>query len=171
MHEDNQAIPEGDQQMSVDTRRLAAAQRTAARKTSGAQPPRRRWLRLASWLLIVPTLSLFSFSVVAGAAGFGSEPDYSSAAQQLPQDKPMVVITSGSLKEICSVGPRQLAVISSRWRTGRISISVGGRPLDVVTVSGASESDLRGALGGPGLSCRLVQVARIFFLPFDPHGS
>ena len=157
--------------MSVDTRRLAAAQRTAARKTSGAQPPRRRWLRLASWLLIVPTLSLFSFSVVAGASGFGSEPDYTSAAQQLPQNQPMVVITSGSLKEICSVGPKQLAVVSSRWRTGRISVSVGGKSLDVVTVSGASETDLRGVLGEPQLTCRLVQVARIFFLPFDPHGS
>src|SRR5438105_142345 len=60
--------------MSVENRRLAAAQRTAAKKTSGAQAPRRRWLRLASWLVIVPTLSLFSFSVVAVASGFGSKP-------------------------------------------------------------------------------------------------
>jgi hypothetical protein len=157
--------------MSVDNRRLAAAQRTAAKKTSGAVPPRRRWLRLASWLVIVPTLSLFSFSVVAGAAGFGATEDYASAAAQLPQSRPMVVITSGSLKEICSVGPRQLAVISSRWRTGRISVSVGGKSLDVVTVSGANETELRSVLGGPQLTCRLVQVARVFFLPFDPHGS
>jgi hypothetical protein len=157
--------------MSVENRRLAAAQRTAAKKTSGAVPPRRRWLRLASWLVIVPTLSLFSFSVVAGAAGFGAKDDYGSAAAQLPQNQPMVAITSGSLKEICSVGPRQLAVISSRWRTGRISINVGGRSLDVVTVSGANENDLRTVLGGPRLTCRLVQVARIFFLPFDAHGS
>src|SRR5436309_14837155 len=104
--------------MSVENRRLAAAQRTAAKKTSGAHAPRRRWLRLASWLLIVPTLSLFSFSVVAGAAGFGSKPDYAGAVQQLPQGLGVVAIELGSGTEVCSVNQSQLAAISSHWQTG-----------------------------------------------------
>jgi hypothetical protein len=61
--------------MSVETRRLAAAQRTAAAS------PRARAFRLASWILIVPTLSFFSFSVVAGARGFGAKADYAAGAK------------------------------------------------------------------------------------------
>jgi hypothetical protein len=66
--------------MSVGTRRLAAAQRTAA----GKPPSRAR--RLGAWIIIVPALALFSFSVVAGAAGFQPKPDVASAAAKvLPQ--------------------------------------------------------------------------------------
>lgn len=63
--------------MSVGTRRLAAAQRTAV----GTNPSRAR--RLGAWIIIVPALALFSFSVVAGAAGFQSKPDVASAAAKV----------------------------------------------------------------------------------------
>jgi hypothetical protein len=149
--------------MSVDTRRLAAAQRTAAHHN--------RKLRLASWLLIVPTLSLFSFSVVAGAAGFGASPDYQAAISKLAAGQPIVVLDAGSSKEVCTVNARQLAVVSSRWPTGRITVTVAGQKVDLVTVAGARETDLRTALGAPAMSCRLVRVASIFFLPFDAHTS
>ena len=63
--------------MSVGTRRLAAAQRTAVSKN----PSRAR--RLGAWIIIVPALALFSFSVVAGAAGFQPKPDVASAAAKV----------------------------------------------------------------------------------------
>jgi hypothetical protein len=157
--------------MSVETRRLAAAQRTAARKTSGAVAPRRRWLRLASWLVIVPTLALFSFSVVAGAAGFGAQPDYVSAVTKLAAGQPVIVLDAGSSKQVCTVNATQLKAISARWRTGRISVTIDGTPIDLVTVYGASETDMRATLGVPAMTCRLVRVATVFFLPFDAHTS
>jgi hypothetical protein len=64
--------------MSVDKRRLAAAQRTAARRTTGS---RRR--RLSAWIVILPALALFSFSVVAGAAGARGTPDVAAAAAKV----------------------------------------------------------------------------------------
>ncbi len=149
--------------MSVENRRHAAAQRTAAHN---------RKLRLASWLLIVPTLSLFSFSVVAGAAGFGTKPDYAGAIQQLPQGLGVVALELGSgAKEVCSVNDAELAAISSRWPTARIRIDVAGRSVDIVTVSGANDHDLRQVIGGKGATCKLVRVASVFFLPFDAHTS
>ena len=63
--------------MSVDKRRLAAAQRTAALKTTSTTK------RLCAWIIIVPALALFSFSVVAGAAGFGAKPDFAAAAAKV----------------------------------------------------------------------------------------
>jgi len=64
--------------MSVDKRRLAAAQRTAVSRRT---PSRAR--RLGAWIVIVPALSLFSFSVVAGAAGAQAKPDLESAAAKV----------------------------------------------------------------------------------------
>lgn len=167
--------------MSVDTRRFAAAQRTAANR------PRARFWRLASWLLIVPTLSLFSFSVVAGAGGFGSEPDYAAAVAAVaphdpqlqgayvvvaaqPDGNPLAQLLAGPARTVCWIGPSQLRRVSAVYRTGRITITAGGTSLDLVTVSGATETGLRTLLGS-NLSCRLVQVSRTFFLPFDAHGS
>jgi len=167
--------------MSVDTRRFAAAQRTAADR------PRARLWRLASWLLIVPTLSLFSFSVVAGATGFGSKPDYAAAVEAVaphdpalhgtyvvvearPDGNPLAQLLAGSGKTVCWIGPSQLKRVSAVYRTGDITIAVGTTRLDIVTVSGATETGLRTLLG-PNLSCRLVQVSRTFFLPFDANGS
>ena len=63
--------------MSVDKRRLAAAQRTAALRTPSTTK------RLCAWIIIVPALALFSFSVVAGAAGFGAKPDLAAAAARV----------------------------------------------------------------------------------------
>jgi hypothetical protein len=167
--------------MSVGTRRFAAAQRTAADR------PRARFWRLASWLLIVPTLSLFSFSVVAGASDFGSKPDYGSAVKAVAPHNPeprgtYVVVTAqpdGSAltrilsapgKVVCWIGPSQLKRVSAVYRTGRITVTIGRTSVDIVTVSGATEPGLRELLG-PNLSCKLVQVSRTFFLPFDAHGS
>ena len=70
--------------MSVDKRRLAAAQRTAAlRSTSITTPGRGRAKLLRAWIIIVPALSFFSFSLVAGAAGFGAKPDLAAAAAKV----------------------------------------------------------------------------------------
>jgi hypothetical protein len=70
--------------MSVESPRHAAAQRTAAASR------RVRAFRLASWLLIVPTLSFFSFSVVGGARGLESKPDYAGAVGRLAHVLPAV---------------------------------------------------------------------------------
>ena len=58
--------------MSVGTRRFALAQRTAVTTPS-------RLRRLGAWIIIVPAFSLFSFSVIAGAAGFRAKPDVAAA--------------------------------------------------------------------------------------------
>jgi hypothetical protein len=167
--------------MSVGTRRFAAAQRTAADR------PRARFWRLASWLLIVPTLSLFSFSVVAGASDFGRDPDYAAAVTAVAPHDPhaggtYVVVTaepegnaltralSAPGKVVCWIGPAQLKRVSAVYRTGQVTVTIGRTSVVIVTVSGATEPGLRELLG-PNLSCRLVQVSRTFFLPFDAHGS
>jgi hypothetical protein len=164
--------------MSVDDPRLAAAQRTAAR----------HWRRVrlcATWLFIVPLLAMFSFSVVAGAKTFG-KPDVGSAVQKLPDDQHVVEVPvsvdrgggggdnvadnfSRAAHYVCSVTGSQLARIKTQYRTGRYSLSINGRTLDLVTVYDASERDLRGYLGN--VSCVLVKVSHTFFLPFDAHGS
>lgn len=68
--------------MSVDKRRLAAAQRTAATTYTS----RRR--RLAAWIVIIPALAFFSFAVVANAAGIGSKPDVAAAAAKVVPKPP-----------------------------------------------------------------------------------
>lgn len=164
--------------MSVDDPRPAAAQRTAARNRRGAR-------LCATWLFIVPLLAMFSFSVVAGAKTFG-KPDVGGAVQQLPDDRHVVEVpVSGGSRGgddnavvdrfsraehyVCSVNASQLARIEVVYRTGRYSLTINGRSLDIVTVYDASERDLRAYLGN--VSCVLVKVSHTFFLPFDAQGS
>jgi len=164
--------------MSVRDPRLAAAQRTAVGSARGT---RRKITVLATWLFIVPMLAFFSFSVVAGARTF-QKPDYASAVKQLPADRPIVQVdvskgsdpdSNGLLPSfdrshfVCSVTSSELARIQQHYRTGRLRVG----PLDIVTVYGANDQDLRSYLGDNGVRCVLVRVASIFFLPFDPHGS
>jgi hypothetical protein len=159
--------------MSVSDPRPAAAQRTAASKARGT---RRRITVLATWMFIVPLLSLFSFSVVAGAR----------TNKQLPQGQPVVQVspapsdndgTSGLFDRVthehlvCSVTASELVRIQAHYRTGRFTVGSGSRQVDIVSVYGANERDLRGYLGDNGVRCVLVRVATVFFLPFDPHGS
>jgi hypothetical protein len=173
--------------MSVDDSRIAAAQRTVALARASVRARRRSWRRLASWLVIVPTLSLFSFSVVAGAQTVG-KPDYAGAAKQLPAGKPLIVVAgppaagdswfdrltkTSATKELCSVTRSQLARIASHYDVAHTTITVEGVAVDVVTVSGAGANDreLREYLGKPAPDCKLVRRASVFFLPFDAHGS
>lgn len=177
--------------MSVENRRFAAAQRTAAGRATGAGPGRRgRWLRLASWLLIVPALSLFSFSVVAGAQTLGT-PSLAEAAahdkqakqdKQDKQDTKQAVLVPhddglaarfSNAKELCWATPSQLRALAARYDVGRISLTVNGAKLDIATVSGkgANADDVRSYLGGSKVHCTLVRAGGVFFLPFDAHGS
>jgi hypothetical protein len=162
--------------MSVERPRLAAAQRTAAASR------RVRAFRLASWLLIVPTLGLFSFSVVANASGFGAKPDYAGAVHDVDAGKhgayllvhdsggnPIERIFANGAQHVCWISSSELARVSQKWATGRMTISYRKGTLTLVTVSGAKERDLRAELGNA--SCVLVQVSRTFYLPFDAHGS
>ena len=163
--------------MSVRDPRPAAARRTAV---GTARSTRRKVTVLATWLFIVPMLAFFSFSVVAGARTF-NKPDYEAAVKQLPKDQPIVQVDArhggdpndGLLSNftqqhlVCSVTGGELARIQAHYRTGRLTV---GR-LDIVTVYGANDHDLRSYLGDNGVRCVLVRVASVFFLPFDPHGS
>lgn len=167
--------------MSVGTRRLAAAQRTVA-----AGPPSRA-RRLGTWIVIVPALALFSFSVVAQAAGMGSKPDVAGAARQVVpkggRDDGVVVVVDkgdGGLsealgrshgKEVCWISRSELAQVSAAYRTTTTTVQVGGRSYSVVTVYGADEKALQGLLHVSPVQCRLVHVAHVFFLPFDPNLS
>ena len=130
-------------------------------------------------MFIVPLLSFFSFSVVAGARTF-NKPDYEGAVKQLPADKPVVEVPAapqdsgggllGTIQQqhfVCSVTGSQLARIQQRYRTSRFTVG----HTDIVSVYGANERDLRSYLGDDGVRCVLVRLATIFFLPFDPHGS
>ncbi len=184
--------------MSVDKRRLAAAQRTAARRTSASRPR-----RLAAWIVILPALGLFSFTVVAGAAGAKAKPDLASAAAKVvPQgrddghggssgeskeknkdDGTLVVVDSshgdGGLsqtigkggREICWISKSQLVRVSGVYRTTISTLKVGDTTYSLVTVYGASEKTLKQLLGTSAVQCRLVHVAHLFFLPFDPNLS
>jgi hypothetical protein len=137
--------------------------------------------------VIVPALSLFSFSVVAGAAGFGSKPDLGSAANGVvphgggdgavvvvdakPNDPGVVNQLRNGAKEVCWISRSQLTRVSAVYRTSTTTLSVAGRTYGLVTVIGANEPDLRRLLGAPGMKCRLVHAAHLFFLPFDPNLS
>jgi hypothetical protein len=180
--------------MSVGTRRLAAAQRTAVR----VRPSRAK--RLAAWIIIVPALALFSFSVVAGAAGLNAKPDVASAAAKVvpqahdvagkpsgtdkKQDKGGLVLVdsshdggsvSGLLdkggREVCWISASQLVRVSAAYRTtSTTTVDVGGRTYPLVTVYEANEQNLKRLLAS-AVKCRLVQSNRLFFLPFDPNLS
>jgi hypothetical protein len=181
--------------LSVDDPRHAAAQRTAVKRAGGRV---RRVRLLATWLFIVPLLSFFSFSVVAGAKTFG-KPNLRDAVSQLPDTRHVIEVTvhrnddgnhgrpddgdhaanmnalvdrfSHSEHYVCSVNASQLERIQQRYRTGRITIPFGSHPVDIVEVFNASEPDMRSFLGTQQLHCVLVRIASIFFLPFDPHTS
>ena len=149
--------------MSVQQRRFAATKRTAARTTGS----RSRWKLTLTWLTIVTSLSLFTCTVVATAAP--SKPDYAGAARHLRPDQPRVVIQSGSKKEVCSVNTRQLALLQAEYEVGWMTVTVDGGPVDLVTVAGANDHDLRAMLGD--VQCRLVKEKHVFYLPFDAQTS
>jgi hypothetical protein len=206
--------------MSVDKRRLAAAQRTAV----GRRTPSRT-KRLGAWIIIVPALSLFSFSVVAGAKVSQSKPDVAAAAAKVvPQghgedghggggqggqgqdgqgqggrgdqgqggqgqggqgddDGTLVVVDSshgdgplGDLfgkrgREICWISKSQLARVSAVYKTTTSTLKVGHKTYNLVTVYGANDRTLRQLLGSSAVQCKLVRVAHLYFLPFDPNLS
>jgi hypothetical protein len=171
--------------MSVDKRRLAAAQRTGALRSPS------KTKRLCAWIVIVPALALFSFSVVAGAAGFGAKPDLAAAAKQVTpkhgDDHGTVVVVESSKgsdnpvaglfgkgvgHQVCWISGSQLTRVSASYRTTTATIQVGHTAYGIVTVYGANERDLKRLLGGPSeLKCQLVHVVGLFFLPFDPNLS
>ncbi|MFL5928095.1 MAG: hypothetical protein ACJ77E_14295 [Gaiellaceae bacterium] len=177
--------------MSVGTRRFAAAQRTAARKA----PSRAK--RLGAWIIIVPAISLFSFSIVASAAGLRSKPDVASAAAKIVQDKQdkqgrsddksddggFVVVDTGDggegfaklltrgAKEVCWISTSGLGRVSAVYRTTTSTVHVGGTTYSLVTVYGANTHTLRLLLGTTAVECKLVQSEHLFFLPFDPNLS
>lgn len=178
--------------MSVGTRRLAAAQRTAARTT----PSRAK--RLGAWIVIVPALSLFSFSMVAGAAGLRTSSDVASAAKKIVDDKHddkgkkgddggggFVVVDSSrddddggiggilhkGAKEVCWISKSQLGRVSAVYRATMSTVQVGHTTYSLVTVYGANTHALRTLLGTTAVQCKLVHSERLFFLPFDPNLS
>jgi hypothetical protein len=166
--------------MSVGDSRFAAAQRTAASRRG------RTRTRLAAWVVIVPTLLLFSTTVVAGAKTFG-KPDYAQAVKQLPRTGAVVLVSSSAShdawldrlrssytnKELCAVTEEQLKQIASHYDIGHMNVTIDGQSVEIATVSGAGANDheMRTLLGDPNLKCKLVREAGVFFLPFDPHGS
>jgi hypothetical protein len=155
--------------MSVTSARLAAAQRTAAGNRGGSSR-HRRWLRLASWLFIVPMLSLFSFSVVAGAMTVGKL-DYAAAIRQLPADKPVVILKSGGKPLACSVSQGQATGLAARWSTGWLMMAIEGSARRTLWVKGPNEHELRSFLGGSAADCKLIREKTIFYLPFNANLS
>jgi hypothetical protein len=149
--------------MSVHQRRFAAAKRTAARKTGSSS----RLKLTMTWLTIATSLSFFTFTVVATAAP--SKPDYAGAAKHLDPHQPKVVIQNGNKKEVCSVDQRQVTLLETQFVVGRMTVTVDGLPVDLVTVEGANDHDLRGVLGD--VTCRLVKEKHVFYLPFDAQTS
>ena len=162
--------------MSVENPRFAAAQRTVAASR------RVRIFRVATWFLIVPLLSLFSFSVVAGARGLSGKRDYAEAVSALGPKKTGAYLVlrehpnplekffdGGAAERVCWIDSEQLARVGKRWSTGMITIEYGSGSLNLVTVDGAKAPDLREELGG--VKCVLVQRSRTFYLPFEAHGS
>jgi hypothetical protein len=172
----------------------------------GRNPSRAK--RLGAWIIIVPALSLFSFSVVAGAARAHSKPDVESAAAKVVphghddghaqggnqnhdggnqnhdgDDGTLVIVDSshddGGIadmvgkggREICWISKSQLGRVSTVYKTTTSTLKVGHKTYSLVTVFGANERTLKQLLGTPAVKCRLVHVAHLFFLPFDPNLS
>jgi hypothetical protein len=150
--------------MSVQNRRFAAAKQRTAARTTGSKS---RWKLTMTWLTIAASLSFFTFTVVATAAP--SKPDYAGAAKHLDKDQPRVVIQSGSKKEVCSVNQGQLEWLQARYDVGWMTVTIDGAPVDLVTVAGANDHDLRNMLGD--VTCRLVKEKHLFYLPFDAQTS
>ena len=116
-----------------------------------------------TWLTIVTALTFFTFTLVASAAN--PKPDYAAAAQQLPRDKALVVVGN----QLCSVDESQVAQLATMYDVGWDTLTVDGELVDMVTVSGAKDRELREFLGDA--TCKLVKRKRVFFLPFDAHTS
>jgi hypothetical protein len=116
-----------------------------------------------TWLTIVTALTFFTFTLVASAAN--PKPDYAAAAKQLPQKTPLVVVGD----QLCSVDESQVAQLATMYDVGWDTLTVDGVPVDMVTVSGAKDRELREFLGDA--TCKLVKRKRVFFLPFDAHTS
>src|SRR5882724_1221654 len=169
--------------MSVDKRRLAAAQRTAA---SSKTPSRAR--RLGAWIIIVPALAAFSFSVVAGAASAQAKPGLEAAASKVvppahvdssagvgtkdkntKQDGGTLVVVDSSRgatgisdlfgkggREICWISSSQLSRVSAVYKTTTSALQVAGKTYSLITVYGADQKALSQLLGTAALQCRLV---------------
>jgi hypothetical protein len=152
--------------MSVDCTRQAAAQRTAA--TRHYRGHGRRWTKLASWLVIVPMLAFFSFSVVANARTVG-KPEYEAAIKKLEPGGTVVVLKGGGKPLVCSVNEGQAAALSARWHTGWTSMDVSGESVPTLWVDGPNEHELRSFLGAG--ECKLVRQKTIFYLPFNANLS
>lgn len=170
--------------MSIEKRRPAAGQWTAAQVRRDVLREGSRTKRLAWWLVIVPALALFSFSLAAGA-GTG-KPGYAGAANELPPGKPLVYVRASyedsllgwfkdkwASHELCSVTQAQLERIASEYEVGWMTATADGAQVRIATVSGpgANDAELRAFLGAPALKCHLVRRASIFYLPFDAHTS
>ena len=172
--------------MSIQHRRPAAGQWTAAYMREDALQLGYRRKRLASWLFIVPTLAVFSLSLVAGAQAFRRS-DYASAIKELPRNQPVVLVSATQPspenpvkwlsdfgnKAVCSVTSSQLQTIAAHYQVGHMAVAMAGATVDVVTVQGqgANDHELRTLLGDTKLRCELVRRGGVFFLPFDAHGS
>ena len=184
--------------MSVDKRRLAAAQRTAA----SSKTPSRAW-RLGAWIIIVPALAAFSFSVVAGAANAHGKPGLEAAAAKIvppahvdsssgvgsndkntKQDDGTLVVVDSSRgasgisdlfgkggREVCWISSSQLARVSAVYKTTTSALQVSGKAYSLITVYGADQKSLSQLLGAAALQCRLVHSEHLFYLPFDPNLS
>src|SRR5213079_761621 len=109
--------------VSVESSRLAAAQRIAAGKR-GAQR-RRRGTGRAAWFFIVPMLAFFSFVVVANARSVG-KPDYAQALDKLPRLGPIVLVKSTDQPIVCSVTQSQAAALAGQWQMGSTTMSANG---------------------------------------------
>jgi hypothetical protein len=172
--------------MSIDLRRPAAGQWTAAYQRDDALRLGGRRKRLAPWLVILPTLAVFSLVLVAGAYAL-RKPDYESAIKSLPQNRPIVVVagahysltnpvgwfSGNSRREVCSVSEAQLATIAKHYQVRHETLQIDGQTVDVVLVDGpgANDHELREYLGDPNMKCKLVRQGGVFFLPFDPNTS
>jgi hypothetical protein len=148
-------------------------------------------------MVIVPALSLFSFSMVAGAAGLRTSSDVASAAKKIVDDKHddkgkkgdddgggFVVVDSSrdddggiggilhkGAKEVCWISKSQLGRVSAVYRTTMSTVQVGHTTYSLVTVYGANTHALRTLLGTTAVQCKLVHSEHLFFLPFDPNLS
>ena len=121
-----------------------------------------------TWLTIATALSLFTFTVGAGAVN--TKPDYAGAVKQLGSDKPLIVVQNGhGKKEVCSVNQSQYELLETRYVTGHLEVMVNRSPVDLVTVDGAKEHDLHVLLGD--MKCKLVKEKHVFYLPFDAQTS
>ena len=113
-------------------------------------------------------LSVFSFSVVANARGFG-KPDYASAIKQLPPGQTLVLSKGGGKPVVCSVTDGQAEALAARWPTGTTTMSVDGRTLPALWVDAPNEKVLRDFLGAD--HCKLVRERSVFYLPFNANLS